>query len=140
MIRQLEYSDYYKSYMNLINTFTRSIEEISYNKFCKSIDSIYNQNAYIYVIEEDNNIIGTIKIMIEYKLHNNLRPVAHIEDVVVHKSYRNRGLGKLLIDHAKEISNNNNCYKIVLSCNKENIEFYKRSGFIEKGSEMTIYI
>lgn len=140
MIRQLEYSDYYKSYMNLINTFTRSIEEISYNKFCKSIDSIYNQNAYIYVIEEDNNIIGTIKIMIEYKLHNNLRPVAHIEDVVVHKSYRNRGLGKLLIDHAKEISNNHNCYKIVLSCNKENIEFYKRSGFIEKGSEMTIYI
>ena len=126
--------------MDIINTFTRSVEKISYDNFCKTVDSIRNQNAYIYVIEEDNIIIGTIKLMIECKLHNNLRHVGHIEDVVVHKSYRNRGLGKLLIEYAKEISINHNCYKIVLSCNKDNIEFYKRSGFIEKGSEMTIYV
>lgn len=140
MIRLIEYLDYYKSYMDIINTFTGSVEEISYDNFCKAVDSIRNQNAYIYVIEEDNIIIGTIKVIIEYKLHNNLRSVAHIEDVVVHKDYRKRGLGTLLIEHAKEVSNSYNCYKIILSCNMNNIEFYKNRGFIEKGSEMTIYL
>jgi len=140
MIRLLEYLDYYKSYMDLINTFTRIPIYISYEDFCKTVNLIRSQNAYIYVIEENNIIIGTIKIMIEHKLHNNLRNVAHIEDVVVHKSHRKHGLGTLLIQHAKEISLTHNCYKIVLSCNQDNIAFYKSNGFNEKGSEMTIYI
>ena len=136
MIRELVYSDYYKGYMDLINIFTRNPILISYEQFCKGVDT---QNNYVYVVEEDGIIVGSIKVFIDYKLHNNLRAVAHIEDLVVHQTYRKRGFGMLLIDYAKEISKRHNCYKTVLACNAENVEFYKKRGFIEKGVEMTIY-
>ena len=140
IIRKIRYTDYYKFYMELINTFTRIPVSISYDEFCNGIDDIDKQNSHIYVIEEEGIIIGTMKVFIEHKLHNNLRPVAHIEDVVIHQKYRKQGLGTLLIEYAKDVAKSHNCYKTVLSCNKENVEFYKSRGFIEKGTEMTIYI
>jgi glucosamine-phosphate N-acetyltransferase len=140
MIRSIEYQDFYKSYMELINTFTRKPTVITYDLFCKELDKIRQQNAYIFVIEKNEIIIGTLKVIIEHKLHNNLRPVGHIEDVVVHELYRKQGLGTLFIEHAKRVCADHNCYKIVLACNKDNIDFYKHSNFIEKGAEMTIYL
>lgn len=140
MIRRLEYSDFYKSYMKLINTFTRHPTEITYEQFCKALDKIEQQNAHIFVIEKDGIIIGTLKVLIEYKLHNNFRPVGHIEDVVIHESHRKQGIGTLFIEHANRVCVEHHCYKIVLTCNKDNVDFYKHSGFIEKGAEMTIYL
>ena len=140
MIRPIEYMDFHKSYMNLINTFTRNPLPITYEEFCKQLDKIQQQNAHIFVIEKDEIIIGTFKVIIETKLHNNFRSVGHIEDVVIHESYRKQGFGTLLIEHAKHICTENNCYKVVLACNKDNVNFYKHCGFIEKGAEMTIYL
>ena len=125
--------------MELINTFTRSPVGISYEEFCATLDNIFLQNAHIYVYEEQGLLIGTVKVLVEHKLHNNLRPVAHIEDVVVHQEYRKQGIGKQLVEYAKEVAISHNCYKTVLTCNKENCMFYKKCGFIEKGAEMTIY-
>ena len=140
MIRRIEYEDFYKSYMDLINTFTRQPIAITYEIFCKELDKIQQQNAHIFVIEKDGIIIGTLKVIIEHKLHNNFRPVGHIEDVAIHSSYRRQGLGTLMVEYSKQICAENKCYKIVLACNKDNIDFYKHSGFIEKGTEMTIYL
>ncbi len=140
MIRCIEYTDFYKSYMELINVFTRHPVAIGYEQFCKELDKIQQQNTNIFVIEKDGIIVGTIKVLIEYKLHNNFRPVAHIEDVAVHISYRKQGFGTLLVAHAKKVSIEHSCYKIILACNKDSINFYKQSGFIEKGTEMSIYL
>jgi GNAT superfamily N-acetyltransferase len=140
MIRRIEYTDFYKSYMDLINTFTKHPVAITYEQFCKELDKIQQQNTSIFVIEKDGIIVGTLKVVIEHKLHNNFRPVGHIEDVVIHASYRRQGFGTMLIANAKQICIENNCYKITLACNKDNIDFYKCNEFIEKGTEMTIYL
>lgn len=140
IIREIEENDFYKNYMNLINYFTKNSEYISFDKFNEQIKNIKNQNSHIIVIEYDNKIIGTAKIFIEYKLHNNFKNIGHIEDFVIDEKFRKNGLGYLLIDKLIEIAKNNNCYKIVLNCNDDVINFYKKNNFSIKGTEMCFYL
>jgi glucosamine-phosphate N-acetyltransferase len=139
-IRKLEYSDYYKGYLELINVFTRVPEPASFAGFCKTLDTIYSQNSYIYVIEEDGKIISSIKIIIEQKMHNNFKSVMHIEDLVTHENYRNKGLASVLLQYVLGLGKEFNCYKIVLCSNPNNEEFYSKKKFIKKGSEFSLYL
>lgn len=139
-IREIHKSDYYKDYMKLINNFTKNPVTITYDNFCAAIDTIRQQNGHIFVIEDSEKIIGTVKILIEQKLHNNLKSIGHIEDLVIGEESRKNGYGMLLVNYCIDICKLNNCYKVVLGCNPTNIDFYKKSGFIEKGIEMTIYL
>ena len=66
--------------------------------------------------------------------------MGHIEDIVVSKKYRNRNYGTKIIEELIKIGKEKKCYKISLNCNNENINFYKRFGFIEKGKELNYYI
>jgi glucosamine-phosphate N-acetyltransferase len=139
-IRKLEYNDYNKKYLDLINTFTRIPENKTFEEFCKIIDLISLQNSHTYVIEHNNMIISSIKILVEQKLHNNFKCVAHIEDLVTHKDYRKQGLASMLLKYVIDLGRSFNCYKIILSSNPENEEFYIKQNFIKKGTEFTIYI
>jgi len=76
---------------------------------------------------------------LENKIHNNLRKVGHIEDMVVSEEYRSNGVGKLLLKELIKIGKENNCYKIVLECNPDISQFYEKNGFIKKGTEMSLY-
>jgi len=140
MIRKIEYNDFNKSFMDLINTFTRTPNTTSYDEFCNYINKIRQQNSEIYVIEEDNKIISTIKIFIEQKIHNNFKTVGHIEDLVTHLEYRKRGLARSLLNHAINECKLYNVYKIILSTNIENINFYLNNGFKNKGVECCLYV
>lgn len=138
-IRQLEYNDYYKKYLDLINTFTRNPENKTFEEFSKMIDLIALQNSHTYVIEHNNIIISSVKILVEQKLHNNFKCVAHIEDLVTHKDYRKQGLASMLLKYVIDLARSFNCYKIILCCNPEKEEFYQKQNFIKKGTEFAIY-
>ncbi len=139
ILRELEPADYHKGFVQLINYFTQNIKVITFEQFSAYIELIKNQGGMILVVEENNRIIGTGKLLIEYKLHNNLCKIGHIEDVVIDPTYRRKGFGrkitKKLIEHAK----NANAYKIVLNCDEKGIPFYEKCGFVKKGYEMSIY-
>jgi ribosomal protein S18 acetylase RimI-like enzyme len=139
-IRKLEYSDYYKNYLNLVNTFTRYPEDKSYDEFCNILDIINNNNSHIFVIECDNKIISSIKCIIEQKLHNKFKCVLHIEDLVTHCDYRKKGIATILLNYSIEFAQKYNCYKIVLCSNPDNSKFYLNNGFIEKGIEFSKYL
>jgi len=140
IIRPIEYNDYHKGFMSIINTFTRYPEDKSYEDFCKILDRIKLQNSYIFVIEQNGIIISSIKCLIEQKLHNNFKSVMHLEDIVTHKDYRKQGFARKLINYAIEFAGTNNCYKVILCSNPENSNFYLNTGFILKGNEFTKYI
>jgi len=139
-IRKIEYNDYYKEYLNLINSFTRCPEFKSYDEFCIILDKIYSNNSHIYVIEHNNKIVSSINCLVEQKLHNNFKCVLHIEDIVTHKDYRKKGLATKLLNYSLDLVKEFNCYKIVLCSNPENYNFYLNNGFIQKGTEFTKYI
>jgi len=106
-----------------------------YEPFHKKLAVIEAQGSEIYVIEINGVVIATGKLVIEYKLFS---PVGHIEDVVVDQKYRNRGLGKIIINTLVERAKEKGCYKTVLSCADKNIDFYRKCGLEVRGVEMGI--
>jgi len=140
IIRNIKVTDLYKGYIDLLKQLS-TIETINITEFNNFINNL-NNNHMILVIEDTEkcSIIGTITILIESKIIHNMGKVCHIEDVVVDKNYRLLGLGKLLIDKAKEIAINEKCYKIILNCNEKNINFYKKSDLSITNTQMGLYL
>lgn len=137
MIRKLKLNDYFKNYLDLINNFTKDITKISFIRFKNLfLNQMINEDIFIY--EENNKIIGNIKIIKEQKFHNNFMYILHIEDLIVDKNYRRKGIATKLINYVLKYKTNN-CYKIVLNCNNELLQFYEKFNFNKKGIEMCYY-
>lgn len=136
-IREIQDRDYQKGYLKVINVFTKNPIDVSYNDFVTHLRYILNQNSVILVAEQDDVIIGTLKILKEYKLHNNLTCMAHIEDVAVLPEYRGMKVATSLLN--KALTYTNDCYKVVLSCKIELEPLYSSLGFVVTGKTLTLY-
>ena len=123
-------------YLSLINEF-RDVD-ITQTKQLFSFIETLPHNHFIYVIYDDytNETIGSITLIIEQKVIHNFGYVCHIEDVIVRKKYRNKGIGTKLISIAKEVAKQYNCYKIILNCNNNLKKFYNKNNFFESSCEM----
>ena len=135
IIRKLNVSDYEK-YLNLINQFRSTI--FTLEEYKETLSKI-EKNSTIWVIDDNNELIGTTTIIYEYKFIRNIVKLAHIEDVCIDKNYRNKGIGKLLINFVVNEANKENCYKIILDCDENLENFYKKSGLEKKGIQMAKY-
>lgn len=136
IIRNIEYDDYDKGYIDLMFEFTNYYHKISKEDFKKYLD---NKNIKIIVIysQYENRIIGSGTIFKLEKLHNN--PIGLIEDVIITKNYRGLNYGKLLIQKLIDIGKKEfKCYKVILNCLEHNIGFYEKCGFKKIGYEMKI--
>lgn len=138
-IHELSKRDFNLGFFELVNYFTKDLNDDSYKLALNNIDLFNNENCKTIVVELDRKIIATGKILMETKVHNNLRKVGHIEDIIVNEKYRNSGVGTMLISKLVEIGKENNCYKTILECGSDVIQFYKKFGFKEKGTEMCLY-
>ena len=94
--------------------------------------------VYIHVIVAVDNdvVIGTGSILIERKILRGGGIVGHIEDVVVDKTSRKSGVGRMIINHLVEIAKYSSCYKVILNCDDSNVPFYGKCGFRWSGNEM----
>ncbi|MGB0293402.1 MAG: GNAT family N-acetyltransferase [Flavobacteriaceae bacterium] len=116
------------------------LQEISvYNPPKKKYDSIWErysnqQHVFGYCFFYNQQLIGYGSINLEMKLKKGL--MAYLEDVVVHRAYRNKKIGGLIVDYLVEIAQKKGCYKIKLDCNKNNLLFYEKLGFQENGFSM----
>ena len=103
-----------------------------------------NDNHIIYTLfnENINEIIGLITIFYEPKFIRNLKYKVHIEDVVIDKKWRRKGLGKLMLNEILSTikKDKRKIYKISLNCNEKYKKFYEKIGFIQNNIEMSIYI
>lgn len=119
-----------------LNSQKLNINQIQFNNF---IDNLL-PNHHIYIGKIDNQIVACGSLIIEFKIIHNLGKVGHIEDVVIDKDHRRKGLGKQIIDFlvskAKEIG----CYKVILNCSNNNQVFYENCNFIKKENQMVKYL
>jgi GNAT superfamily N-acetyltransferase len=99
----------------------------------KSFSSQENVKGFCYFL--DGKLIGYGSFVQEIKIRGG--KVAHIEDIVVDKSKRGLGLGKEIIENLKQKALEIGCYKVILSCKEENIEFYDKCNFEQTGYTMT---
>lgn len=137
--KKIQYDDYYHGHLDLYKQLT-SIDpkKITYNDYVNFIDNL-NDEHMVFVLCHDKTVIGSITLFIEQKLIHNLGKVGHIEDVVIDEKYRGQGLGKILLENVVNYCKNMSCYKIILDCSKNNVGFYEKCNFEEKGSQMAFY-
>ena len=86
-----------------------------------------------------NKVTACGSIFIEKKFIHNLGSVGHIEDIVVNKNHRKKGLGKMIINKLTEYAKEQKCYKVILDCAEENVKFYEKCGYKNKGISMGKY-
>jgi glucosamine-phosphate N-acetyltransferase len=120
--RYIDKNDFHKGYLSLINSY------ISYKNFCDFVNDLNNYHQII-VIEKNNNIIGTGTIFIEKKLTYDISYMGHIENILIHKNYRSKGYGEVLVKKLIEHGKNNKCYRIDLNCGRELENFYRKNNF-----------
>jgi len=94
--------------------------------------NIENNNIKYFITEEENKILGSLYICIIPNLSNNGKSIGFIENVIVDEKYRNKGIGKKLMEMAIEYAKENNCYKVTLQSGIKRMEahkFYEKIGF-----------
>ena len=118
-----------------------SVKNLLIDGFSKNFDNdinlnfINNQSNFGFVAINNETIIGFASIHIIEKLN---RRSCLIEDVVVDKSERGKGIGKLLIEHLINFSRSKSCDKIILNSKESNIPFYNKLGFVQNEIQMVI--
>jgi glucosamine-phosphate N-acetyltransferase len=88
-MRLLQENDYDKGYCELLSELTKSMENISREKFVAILQSLGNQQQ-IWVLEDDGKIICTMTLLLEPKLIHHGSNVLHIEDVIVHPQHQKK--------------------------------------------------
>ena len=134
-IRKLEINDYHKGYLQLLEQLT-TVGNIPFDHFKEKFNKL---NSHIYVIELDNKIIASATIFLEYKFIHNNKNVGHIEDVVTDNNFRKGGLGRLLINKLLQVAKDNECYKVILNCDKDVAGYYKKLNFRYSAECYSIY-
>lgn len=108
--------------------------------FCEHLLKITeNKNHKIFIAKNNDKIIGSGTILIEPKLIHDLSYVGHIEDIIIDGNYRNKGIGKLIVEKLIKFAKENKCYKVILDCSVTNAKFYEKLGFKLKEQQMAIY-
>ncbi|ACK64036.1 TPA: streptothricin N-acetyltransferase SatA [Bacillus cereus] len=105
-------------------------EELPYNEY------INKPNQVIYIALLHNQIIG---LMV---LKKNWNHYAYIEDITVDKKYRTLGVGKRLVDQAKQWAKKGNMPGIMLETQNNNVaacKFYEKCGFVIGGFDFLVY-
>ena len=135
MIRKVKISDYSKIF-ELLNQLSKSTT-IDILEFEKIINS---NNKIIYIFEINNDIAATATLLIDTKLIRGGSKIGYIEEGVTDAKYRGNGISKKLLQHIIEDAKKIGCYKIVLTCDDELINFYEKIGFNIKKNTMIKYL
>jgi len=92
-------------------------------------------NSHILVAEIGGVVVGFVNFTTRKTiLHRGLSGL--VDEIIVAKGYRSKGLGKQLLSGAIEKSRQLGCCEVEVSTEKTNIrarEFYRQCGFTERG-------
>ena len=132
MIREINNSDFdglmnlYKQLHN--NPFPEKNEHVM-----KLWERILNDgDHHIIVAETDGKIVSSCVCVIIPNLTHGQQPYAFVENVVTDEQYRKMGYATACLNYAKQIAEDNNCYKIMLltgSKEESTLRFYERAGY-----------
>lgn len=102
---------------------------------------IKDENHHLIVNETDGRIVSSCVCVIIPNLTRGVRPYAFVENVVTHKDYRGKGYATQCLAYAREIAQENNCYKMMLltgSKEQSTLDFYAGAGY--NSSDKTAFI
>src|SRR5467141_3588814 len=93
---------------------------------------------FFVAVANDGQVIGATTLLVEQKFIHRGGFVGHIEDVVVRKGHEGKGVGGSVVRAAVEKAKELGCYKVILDCKADLVDFYKKLGFSEHDVGMRI--
>ena len=131
VIRDFEKND---STNGLLKTLKEvwSVDEINES----TLDKWFKNDNHMVIAEFNGEIVGSATLHLQQKIIRNGGIAGCIEDVVVREDYRGNNIGSQLIQELIKKAENFGCYKIILSCFPERINFYKKNGFNQESITM----
>ncbi len=91
-----------------------------------------DKNHYVLVGKIGDTIVSSCILLIVPNLTHGQRPYALIENVITDESCRNKGYATAILNYAKQIAMENNCYKIMLMTGRKKestLNFYRKAGY-----------
>jgi GNAT superfamily N-acetyltransferase len=97
----------------------------------------------LLVAEEEGVVVGSMVLLIVPNFSHGALPWAMVENLVVDPAHRRRGIGRALMDYARDRAREAGCYKMQLLSNtkrKEAHRFYKKLGFKTSAYGFRMYL
>ncbi len=120
-------------------------EKSNVEKMKKQFEKLQNNDTHIILSAvEDNALIGSIMGIVCEELYGECKPFLIIENMIVDKSCRKKGIGKALILELENRSRERECTQIILVTETNRLDacrFYESVGFhktANKGYKKTI--
>lgn len=102
-------------------------------------DEFENQsNVHSIVAIINGVLVGYGSVVMETNIRGG--KTGHIEDIVSHIDYRKKGIGKAIVDELFKVTMSTGCYKVVLQCKEDNIDFYRKCGYEISGPALERFI
>ena len=116
----------------LLPQLSKSARPINGEKWKRLVES---ECTRLFFAKEGTDVLGMLSLVV-FPIPTGVK--AWIEDVVVDKKERGKGIGKLLIEHLINFSKSKSCDKIILNSKESNIPFYNKLGFVQNEIQMII--
>jgi glucosamine-phosphate N-acetyltransferase len=142
VIREINESDLRNGFLEVLdNLVSPNITEEHAIKILKEIKLNKLHKIFVAINTSNNQVIGCITLLIEFKFINKGMKVGYVEDVAVRRGYERKGIGRKLVNHVTNFGTSRaKCKKIILYCNKNNIPFYNELGFkVDEGALVMIF-
>jgi len=126
-------------YIELLSQLTDS-PMITDEEFINKVNEISKIGTIVvcYIPNIDIKIVGSGTIIYEPKIIHGGKSVGHIEDIIVDKNYRHKGIANHILNMLVELAKNK-CYKVILDCKEDLLDFYSKNGFNKNGIQMAKY-
>jgi glucosamine-phosphate N-acetyltransferase len=137
VIREINEYDIRNGFLEVLdNLVSPNITEDHAIKILKKIKFNKLHKIFVAINASNNQVIGCITLLIEFKFINKGMKVGYVEDVAVRRGYERKGIGRKLVNHVTNFGTSRaKCKKIILYCNKKNIAFYNKLGFkVDEGT------
>jgi dTDP-4-amino-4,6-dideoxygalactose transaminase/GNAT superfamily N-acetyltransferase len=133
--RAAEYDDA-KQAIELYNQERPIPIEVTEEEFVHYLDvNTSNNPTFLFVVEQDDKLIGMGKLIVEQKLGYKM---GRIEDIYIHNQHRRKGHGSLLVKSLVTHAKTFNVSRIVLGTTTP--VFYTSLGFQDAGVHMINYV
>lgn len=139
-IRELRIEDYDNGFLDCLKELT-VVGNITKEMFIDTFNERKEKGIFTVVAIENKTrrILGTGSVFYEPKFIRECSWKAYIEDISIAKYAQKRGVGKRIVKHLEEKALRDGCYKVILTCNEENKEFYQKMRFKRIEDAMAIY-
>ncbi|EDQ86824.1 uncharacterized protein MONBRDRAFT_27826 [Monosiga brevicollis MX1] len=135
-IRPLAPGDYDRGFLQVLAQLT-VVGEMTQTQFAERLkDMAANVQHHVIVMidTETDKVVAAGTLFVEQKFIRNAGRAGHVEDVVVDSSLRGFGLGRAMLEYIRELARAAGCYKAILDCEDNLVDFYGKFGFTKAHS------